>query len=280
MSTPLLQVSAKKAVEVAVILGAYILFLAVGIFSGQATMSIDILNPHEGTLFRSSPVQLVARVTLRGTPAFNITARFTISAFGSTSQSTVDTVTERNGIAMVLIPVPSGNYTWHVAAIKEGYPTIVSADQSFSINLSLLVDIIQPSYAVVASPVDFQARVTDMNNQPAGSANVTFYVDSMKLGSSLAEPNGIAKLTVHVNNGTHSWFASANKDDEGGISSPPIPFVVGKPLSASTSSLDTIRLETSQANANNPNEQITDQLGITDTKTAVEAIHIFVPLSK
>lgn len=269
MSTSPLQVSPKKAAEVTAILGAYILFLAVGIFSGQTTMSIDILNPGEGARLRYSPVELAAKFTLRGTPVFNITARFTIRPSGLTSESRVDTVTERDGIAMVFIPAPSGNYTWHVAAIREGYPTIVSADESFSINLSLLVIIIQPSYgAVVASPVDFHASVTDVNNQPAGSANVTFYVDSTKLGSSLAGPNGIGKLTVPVDDGTHYWFAAASKDGEGGISSPPIPFLVGKPISASTSSVDSIRLETFQGNAGNPNEQMTDQPGITDTKTA------------
>jgi hypothetical protein len=59
------------------------------------------------------------------------------------------------------------------------------------------------------------------------SANVTFYVDSIVIGSSLTNQNGIAQLSKALTMGRHSWFASASKEGEGGISEPTL-FVVGQ----------------------------------------------------
>jgi len=81
-----------------------------------------------------------------------------------------------------------------------------------SIRLSLVVYCLLPSSSRLAiSPVEFKARVTDPNGRLVESANVTFYVDSIMIGSSLTSSNGIANLSSEVTSGNHFWFASASK---------------------------------------------------------------------
>ena len=220
--------SGRKAIELGALIVAYVLFAAIGVYSGQTTMNIEIINPPEGALFRSSPVELVARVTVKGLPVSDARARFTIR-YGATGESNVHIVTDEDGFARLLVPGTSGDYTWHVEAMKEGYPTIVSCSPSFSIQLSLVVDGLLPSSRTLAvSPVDFAARVTDMNDHLVESANVTFYVDSRSIGSSLTDVRGVARLSAPVNSGSHSWYASATKNGEGGVSQLFL-FIVGQP---------------------------------------------------
>jgi hypothetical protein len=146
----------------------------------------------------------------------------------------VDTPIDKDGFARLLLPASSGNYTWHITAIKEGYPKIVSQWSSFSIELTLTVDAISPNPRILAvSPVDFKAKVTDAKGRPVESANVTFYVDSANVGSSLTGRNGIAKLSSQILSGSHMWFASASKDTEGGISDPTL-FIAGELASHAT----------------------------------------------
>ena len=66
-----------------------------------------------------------------------------------------------------------------------------------------------------------------MNGRLIQSANVTFYVDSMMIGSNLTGQNGIAQLSKALTMGQHTWFASANKEGEGGISDITL-FIVGQ----------------------------------------------------
>jgi hypothetical protein len=208
-----------------VVVGVYILFLAVGVYSGQTTMSVDIIGPPDGMQLHTSPVQLVARVTVRGMPVSNAEARFTVDA-STVGESNTDI--DEDGIARLLVPAAPGNYTWHVTAVKDGYPTIVSRSGSFSVTLSLVVDGLQPSSSILAvSPVGFKVKVSDSTGHPVESANVTFYLDFKDVGSSLTNQNGIARLTATALSGMHMWFASASKEGEGGISGP-IQFVVGQ----------------------------------------------------
>jgi hypothetical protein len=211
--------------EVVTLIGVYLLFLAVGVFAGQTTMIVDVINPRDGIGFHASPVELVVRVTVRGAPVSDVRAKFTIRH--EMDELSVEIVTDKDGVARLLVPAQSGNYTWQVTAVKEGYPTILSRSRSFSIQLSLVVYALFPSTVTLAlSPVEFKARVTDTNGHLIESANVMFYVDSTMVGSSLTVANGVAKISSTVSSGTHYWFASATKDDEGGLSDP-IQFVVG-----------------------------------------------------
>ena len=215
-----LHTSRKTLVEVAVVLAVYILFLAVSIGSGQMTMTVDIVSPPDRASLRRSPVQLVVRIALRGVPLPNVTVSFTVVFWEGASRD-FETISDADGIAGIAIPALSGNCTWHAAAIREGYPTINSHSNSFSINLSLTVDPLSPSTFLLAiSPVEFKARVTDMKDQLVESANVTFYADTTNIGSSMTGMNGIAKLSRPLESGMHTWFASATKDDDGGISGP------------------------------------------------------------
>jgi len=212
--------TSKTAVELLAVLLVYFLFLAIGMYSGQTTMSVDIISPVDGMRFQSSPVELAVRVTLRGVPLPNVKARFSMVS-AAADQAGTDVVTDEYGIARLLVPASSGNYTWQVTAIKSGYPTIVSRLSSFSIRLSLVVYCLLPSSSRLAiSPVEFKARVTDPNGRLVESANVTFYVDSIMIGSSLTSSNGIANLSSEVTSGNHFWFASASKGGEGGVSAP------------------------------------------------------------
>jgi len=213
-------------IEVACVLGVYVMFLAVGVFSGQTTMSVDIINPVDGMRFQSSPVRLMARVTLRGAPLADIRTRFAVES-SVTGGSTTDTITDADGVARLLVPALSGNYTWYATAFRGEFPTIVSRHSSFSVRLSLVVDALSPSTRVLSvSPVDFRAKVTDINGRQVESANVTFYVDMTAVGSSLTGPSGIATLSTPLSSGRHTWFASATKDDEGGLSDSTL-FMVG-----------------------------------------------------
>jgi hypothetical protein len=232
----------RRAVEVGVVVAAYILFLIGGVYSGQTTMNVDIISPPDGAGVRSSPVELVARVTVRGVPLTNVTTTFTVY-YWTTGRTDTDTKTDNDGVARLLLLATSGNYSWHVAAMKEGYPTIVSRSRSFSVELLLVVEPLLPStFRLAVSPVNFRARVTDMNGRPVQSANVTFYVDSMMIGSNLTDQKGIAQLSKALTMGRHTWFASAGKEGEGGISDTTL-FVVGQLASLGTGSLRLLRSE-------------------------------------
>jgi hypothetical protein len=215
-----------RGTEVATLVGVYILFFLIGVYSGQTTMNVNIISPPDGMLFRSSPVELIARVTIRGAPLANVTMTFTVQS--TIDQTGTETTTGSDGIARLFVQAASGNYSWHVTAMREGYPTIVSSSRNFSVKLLLVVEPLSPSTFILAvSPVDFRARVTDMKGHLVQSANVTFYVDSIVIGSSLTNQNGIAELSKALTMGRHSWFASASKEGEGGISEPTL-FVVGQ----------------------------------------------------
>lgn len=216
-----LQVSRKRLVEVAAVVGVYILFLVIGVYGGQMTLNVGIINPPDGAVLRSSPVELVARVTVRGVPLSDATATFTVD-YPTGGRTDTDAKTDSNGIARLIFPAISGNYTWRVTATKEGYPKIVSTSRGFSVRLSLVVDALLPQLAsfLTVSAVNFKARVVDMNGRPIQSANVTFYVDSVIIGSSVTDQNGIAVLSSTLAAGRHTWFASASKEEDGGVSDP------------------------------------------------------------
>jgi len=237
----------RRAVEIAAVLAVYLLFLAVGLSSGQSTMTIAIVKPAHGAEFHSSPVQLMVRVTVRGAPLPDVKARFTIH-YGPAGDVSSEAATDVDGLARILVPAASGNYTWYVTARKEGYPTIFSRENSFSIRLSLVVDALNPSARVLAvSPVSFRAKVTDGDGHPVQTANVTFYVDSSTAGSNVTDSYGTARLTAPVATGPHLWFASATKDNEGGISGP-VAFMVAEPGTFATenSSSTSVMLEIPQ----------------------------------
>jgi hypothetical protein len=209
------------------VVGVYIMFLLVGVYSGQTTMSVDIISPPDGIAFRSSPVELIARVTIRGVPLANVTTTFTVFR-STTGQTETETMTDSHGIARLTFLAVSGNYSWQATAMREGYPTIVSPSRNFSVKLLLVVEPLLPSTFILAvSPVAFKARVTDMKGHLVQSANVTFYVDSIMIGSSLTGQNGIAQLSKDLTMGRHTWFASASKEGEGGISDITL-FIVGQ----------------------------------------------------
>jgi len=213
-----LPASSKNAPEIAALIGVYILFLAVGMYSGHVTMNLDLTGPPEAASLRSSPVELVAKVTVRGQPLSDVVVRFTIQ-YSAAYEVSFEIETDTHGTAKLTFPARSGNYTWIVTATKDGYPTIRSIFHSFSVTLSLSVDGLLPSsYVVATSPVNFKARAKDAKGTPLESANVTFYVDFTMVGFSLTDPNGIARFSGPVEPGTHSWFASASKHGEGGIS--------------------------------------------------------------
>jgi hypothetical protein len=221
-----LHIPRKALVEVAVVMSVYLLFLVVGLVSGQTTMTVEIVGPPDGATLRHSPVQLIARITIRGIPVPNVTVSFFVTTWGQAGRE-FDMISNTDGIAIYLVAGSSGNYTWHASASKADYPTINSRSNSFSINLSLTVEPLSPSTTLLAmSPVDFRARVTDMKDQVVESANVTFYADTANIGFALTASNGIARLSKPLASGMHTWFASATKDDEGGISVP-TQFLVG-----------------------------------------------------
>jgi hypothetical protein len=196
-------------------------------------MSVDLVNPPDGAKCKFSPVELVAKVTVRGQPFPDVRVTFTIGHLGTT-EADFDIDTDTQGMAKLTFPARSGNFTWRVTAKKSGYPVVESTLRSFSITLSLTVDGLSPSSFILAlSPVRFVARVTGAGGSPVESANVTFYVDSAKVGSTLTDTRGLAKLASAVEPAEHIWFASAIKDGEGGISDI-TRFMVGSTLASTT----------------------------------------------
>jgi hypothetical protein len=223
----------RRTIEVCAVVATYLLFLIVGLYSGQTTINVDIISPPDGAGLRSSPVELIARVTIRGTPLANAATTFTVS-YWTMGQTETETTTDSDGMARLSVPAVSGNYSWDVTATREGYPTIVSRSSNFSVKLLLVVEPLLPSTFILAvSPVAFKARVTD-KGQPVQSANVTFYVDLTMIGSNLTGQNGIAQLSKSLAMGRHFWFASATKEGQGGISDTTL-FVVGQLSSLVTS---------------------------------------------
>jgi hypothetical protein len=223
-----LRAPSRRTIEVGVVVATYVLFLIVGVYGGQTTMNVDMISPLDGAGLRASPVELIARVTIKNVPLANVTTTFTV-VYWTAGQTDTQTKTDNNGIATLLVPALSGNYSWHVTAMREGYPKIESRSQDFSVKLLLAVEPLVPSTFVLAvSPVDFKARVTDMKGGTVQSANVTFYVDSILIGSSVTGQNGIAQLSRPLTMGRHTWYASARNEGEGGISDMTL-FVVGEP---------------------------------------------------
>jgi hypothetical protein len=231
-----------RMIEVGAVVVIYVLFAIVGVYGSQTTMNIDVIGPPDGAELRSSPVELIAKVTIGGAPVTNVTMTFTVE-LPTAGRTETERRTDNEGIAGLLLQAMPGDYTWHVAATRKGYPTIVSSSRRFSVKLSLVVEQLLPSMFInTASPVDFKARVTDMSGNPVQSANVAFYVDSMMIGSNFTDQNGIARLSKPLTTGRHVWFASADKDGEGGLSDMTI-FVVGQLMSLETQTFATITLQ-------------------------------------
>jgi hypothetical protein len=223
----------RRTIEVSAVVATYILFLIVGVYGGQTIMNVDIVGPKDGARLRLSPVELVVRVTLGGAPLSNSTTIFTVS-YWTVGRTDTQTMTDSDGVARLFLPAKPGNYSWQVTAISEGHPKIMSGSYGFSVSLTLVVEPLVPSTFILAtSPVDFKARVTDMDGSPVQAANVTFYVDSIMIGMNLTDQNGIARLSKPVAAGKHTWFASSVKEGEGGISEMTV-FVVGQLASSVT----------------------------------------------
>jgi hypothetical protein len=89
-------------------------------------MNVDIISPQDGTKLRLSPVELVARVTVGGVPVVNVTTMFTVE-YWAVGRTDTEIKTDNEGIARVLLPATPGNYTWQVAAKREGYPRTMSS---------------------------------------------------------------------------------------------------------------------------------------------------------
>ena len=217
----------RRTIEVAAVVAIYILFVIVGVYGGQTTMNVDMIGPADGAKLPSSPVEFVAKVTIRGAPVANVTTIFNVQ-YRTVGETDTESKTDNEGIARLLFPAVSGNYSWHVTATGEGYPKIVSGSRIFSVELLFVVEPLSPSTFILAvSPVNFKARVTGMDGSVIRSANVTFYVDSMMIGSNLTGQNGIAQVSKALTMGRHTWFASADKEGEGGISDFTL-FIVGQ----------------------------------------------------
>jgi hypothetical protein len=221
-------------------------------YSGQKTFSVETFGPADGALIGCPPVELGARVTIRGDPASDVTARFTIHN-PETGETNFEILTGTDGVAKLVLPASSGNYTWHLSATKAGYPTIVTRSLGFSLRLMLAVDGLAPFSNILAvPPVNFRARVGDMNSRPVDSANVTFYVDSAAVGSNVTGPKGIAELSSPVAPGAHTWFASACKDGQGGISQT-TRFLVGQAAALLTGEFEAaVMNELSQLGGSHP----------------------------
>jgi hypothetical protein len=223
----------RRMMEVSAVVATYILFVIVGVYGGQTTINVDIISPEDGAKLRLSPVELVVRVTLGGAPLMNATTIFTVQ-YWKVGRTDTESKTDDGGIARLLLPAKPGNYSWQVAAISEGHPKIMSGFHSFSVSLTLVVEPLLPSTFILAtSPVDFKARVTDVNGGPVQAANVTFYVDSIMIGANLTGQNGIAQLSKPLTTGKHTWFASSAKEGEGGISDMTL-FIVGQSAASVT----------------------------------------------
>lgn len=218
----------KKRVEVAAVVAVYTLFLIAGL--GTQTVATfdavraEILTPADGMHFQSSPVELAAIFTNQKGPLINVTAAITVLTLATGEAQELEGATNEDGIVKILFPAQSGEYSWYVATKMEGYPTIVSRPRSFSTRLALIVDCLHPcssNYPLVlhSRHLDSQVMVTDMNGNPVESANVTFYVNSTPVYSTLTDSRGIASLFWgNIPRGRYAWFASASKDGEVGAS--------------------------------------------------------------
>lgn len=225
---------------VSICLVAVILVAALSLYIFQTTTmccAVEFISPPDGAGIRSSPVELIVRLTGGGIPQGGVPTRFSVDDWATGQETVIDRETDDHGYAVLLFPAMPGNYSWHVTVMREvggSYPTIVSSSRSFSVRLLLVVEPLSPSTLVPAvSPVDFEARVTDMNGHPVQSEWVTFYVDSIVIGLNLTGQNGIAQLSKPLTSGRHTWFASASREGEGGISDT-TDFVVGQAASLMT----------------------------------------------
>ena len=106
-------------IEVGTVVAIYILFVIVGVYGGQTTMNVDVISPADGAKLPSSPVELVARVTIRGAPVTNVTTIFNVQ-YRTVGQTDTESKTDNEGIARLLVPAMSGNYSWHVTSTREG----------------------------------------------------------------------------------------------------------------------------------------------------------------
>lgn len=218
----------KKHIEVAAVAAVYVLFLVGGLFT-QTTATFDpvtaeILGPPDGLQLQTSPVELAAIVTSQKGPLFNVSVRITVLSLTTGEADELIGATNGNGIVRVPFPAQSGDYSWYVAAEMKGYPTIVSRPRTFSTRLALIVDCLHPcSYkyplGLRNGYLDLQVMVTDANGDPVESANVTFYLNSVQVYSTLTDPRGLATLfSDNIPPGRYVWFASASKDGEFGSS--------------------------------------------------------------
>jgi len=205
----------------------YILFLIAGLCTQTAAtfdaVRVEILGPPDGMQFQSSPVELAAIVTNQKDPPTNVSARITVLSLTTGEAEELTGATNEQGIVKVLFPAQSGEYAWYVATKMDGYPTIVSRPRSFSNRLTLIVDCLSPcssEYPLLLPSryEDLQVMVTDIDGNPVESANVTFYVNSRQVYSTLTNPRGIATLFWDMIPGKYTWFASACKDGEVGAS--------------------------------------------------------------
>jgi hypothetical protein len=218
----------KRHVEVGAVAAVYILFLIIGLFTQTAAtfdvMTVEILGPPDGIQLESSPVELAAIVSNQKGPMPNASATITVLSLRTGEAEDLEATADEHGIVKVLFPAQSGNYSWYVATEMEGSPTIVSRARSFSTRLALIVDCLHrcsSSYPHLRSGayLDLEVMVTDTNGNPIESANVTFYVNSGQVYSTLTDPRGIATLVPgRIPPGKYVWFASASKDGEVGAS--------------------------------------------------------------
>jgi len=220
----------KRHVEIAAVAVVYVLFLVVGLCTQTAAtfdaMTVEILGPPDGMQFWSSPIELAAIVRNQKGPLTNASAKITVLSLATGETEELTGAANEQGIVKVLFPAESGEYTWYVATKTEGYPTIVSRSRSFSTRLTLIVDCLRPcsSKYPILLPInaggyeDLQVMVTDIAGNPVESANVTFYVNSRQVYSTLTNPRGVAKMFWDMRPGKYTWFASACKDGEVGVS--------------------------------------------------------------
>lgn len=206
----------------------YILFLIIGVYTQTAAsfdvVTVEILGPPDGIQLESSPVELAAIVSNQRGPMSNASAWITVLSLRTGEAEELEAAADEDGIVRVLFPAQSGNYGWYVATRMEGYPTIVSRPRSFSTRLALIVDcLLQCSskypHLRFGGYLELQVMVTDTNGNPIESANVTFYVNSAQVYSTLTNPRGIATaVSDRIPPGKYVWFASASKDGEIGVS--------------------------------------------------------------
>jgi hypothetical protein len=217
-----------KRVEVAAAVVVYSLFLIVGMYTQTAStfgaVRLELLAPSDGMRFQSSPVELAAIVTNQKGPLFNVSVTIRVLSLTTGEGDDLEASTNEDGIVRVLFPAQSGNYTWYVTTKTEGYPTIVSRPRSFSTRLTLNVDCLKSCSSKYPFPLlrgylNLQVMVAELNGDPVESANVTFYVNSMAVYSQLTDPRGIAAMFMtKILPGTYTWFATASKDGEVGVS--------------------------------------------------------------